>query len=590
MPKLMADCTEHAKVLTQVAMNLASRTENKTLDDVLARMAVHFPEIERTALIDAIVTASTGQAKQISDLSRKLQKIKAQAKREHEPTRKARIQKSITEYERRISEEDYWPKRSPEIPMSKELERMAYQRDMLRRDIRRKIAELRPRTLFERIKEPFNFARAILSSMDLSGWLRQGGFVVFGHPLRGISAGIEMVKAARSDQYAHKLNSDILNRPNAPLYMKSKLYLAPLDSTMSKREEEFLSNWFSKIPGLRASERAYITVLNKLRVDTFDAMMASMAKNGEGTLEEAQKIALYVNEATGRGSVGGLERSADTLATFFFSPRYTASRFQMLFGHSMWGGTWRTRKLIAREYGRYMIGIALFYGLIKLFDRDDEIKIEPDPRSSDFGKLQIGKTRIDPLSGLSQTAVLVSRVASGKSKSSVTGQLKPLRGADVPFAGRTVLDVLSQFARSKASPLGSLLIDVAAGETYDKQPVTIQAEAKRMMIPLSLQDVADAIRELGVAKGSAAGLASILGMGLQVYQDRSGYIEEITSDYERFGNIPYDTMFSVYESAEPEQRQAMWKFMVRRWNNAQPSTRKNYVEQWKAAKSLKRAQ
>ena len=146
------------------------------------------------------------------------------------------------------------------------------------------------------------------------------------------------------------------------------------------------------------------------------------------------------------------------LNTIFFAPRLVASRFQILAGHSMWKGTKASRKLIAKEYGRFLAGMSVVYLLAQLAGFD----IEWDPRSSDFGKIKIGNTRIDPLGGFSQVIVFLSRVISGKTKSSSGRSPDPRRRS--LRTGNTATS-LGAFLRTKLAPAVSASIDALTGPT-----------------------------------------------------------------------------------------------------------------------------
>src|SRR5690606_18698368 len=106
----------------------------------------------------------------------------------------------------------------------------------------------------------------------------------------------------------------------------------------------------------------------------------------------------------------------------FFAPRLVASRFQLVLGQPFYGGTARTRKLIAQEYAKFLTGIGLVYLLSGLMGAE----LEFDPRSSDFGKIKVGNTRIDPLAGISQVTVLLYRLGSGQIKTG-RGRIEPIR-------------------------------------------------------------------------------------------------------------------------------------------------------------------
>jgi len=237
-----------------------------------------------------------------------------------------------------------------------------------------------------------------------------------------------------------------------------------------------------------------------------------LSTDGEVTIQEAEAIANFVNITTGRGNLGKAQGAAVALNTLFFAPKYMVSRFQFIIGQPLWQGNKRTRKLIAMEYARFFLGLAVMYGLADLFGFD----IEEDPRSTDFLKIKFGNTRIDPMSGLSQTTVLLSRVISGKTKNE-EGEIIPIRGEDVPFNQKKSSGYIWQFLRNKFSPMISHPLNVADGENAMGEPITAKSAITDTLIPMSFRDIYEAMKEHGVAKGSALAIPVIFGIGMQVY-------------------------------------------------------------------------
>jgi hypothetical protein len=85
--------------------------------------------------------------------------------------------------------------------------------------------------------------------------------------------------------------------------------------------------------------------------------------------------------------------------------------------------------------------------------------IEWDPRSSDFGKIKIGNTRIDPLGGFSQVIVFLSRVLDGKTKTG-SGVIAPNRGENIPYGVDNTYQLIAKFVRSKLAPAVGTPIDL----------------------------------------------------------------------------------------------------------------------------------
>ncbi|MCK7503239.1 MAG: hypothetical protein MZV70_03460 [Desulfobacterales bacterium] len=173
-----------------------------------------------------------------------------------------------------------------------------------------------------------------MASFDLSAPLRQGIFMV-SHPKLFGSAFGRMFEYWRSPAAYEALQNSIIQRPNYLLMKKAGLGLTDVQRFMKGREEAFAPSWAEKIPGVKASERAYMGFLNKLRADTFDYLIKMADEKGTKPYENmgvAKQIASLVNNATGRGSLkgSGLENAALTLNSVFFSPRLMASRINLI--------------------------------------------------------------------------------------------------------------------------------------------------------------------------------------------------------------------------------------------------------------------
>lgn len=435
---------------------------------------------------------------------------------------KKRAAKRIDELQGKIEAGNFTKPEKPVPITDKELDNLKFRLSRVKEEYLRGVFDdqLKRRSGTQKavsaVREVLNTSRALKTSLDLSAVLRQGGLIAFGHPIRALKSFPDMLKAFGSEKGAFKAMRDIVERPNAPRYAQSKLYISdPNTTSLSKMEEVYMSRFADKIPLVGASQRAYITFLNKLRADSWDAMATSLAKNGNPTALEANAISNYINVATGRGTLDGLSKAAVGLNTIFFAPRYVASRFEYLAGQPLYKGTARTRSLIAKEYARTLIGLGLVYTLGKMAGA----MIETDPRSSDFGKMKFGNTRIDPMAGLSQTSVLESRIAAGATKTS-TGKIVPIRGDKVPYGTGNTSDVIARFLRSKLAPIPGAGLDVATGKNVVGQSITPQTVGIGLVTPLALSDIYSAMQDQGIDKGTALGLLSIFGMGLQTYQPK----------------------------------------------------------------------
>lgn len=370
--------------------------------------------------------------------------------------------------------------------------------------------------------ELLGMPRVLMTSLDLSAVLRQGGLFMMSHPLRSLSAFPDMLRAARSDKGYFSLMQDIRERPNADLYRESKLGITELTSPkLSEMEEMYMSRWAEKIPLVAGSQRAYVYYLNRLRADAFDVMARNLPRNGAPTPAQAEAISNYINVFTGRGNPGSHAQAMASLNNVFFAPRYQLSRFQALIGQPLyyaWARSPEVRNMIAMEYGRTMAGMGVVYTLAQLLG-GDEVQIEMNPVSTDFGKVRVGDTRFDLMFGLGQATVFLSRLASGRTKTD-TGEVKKLFGKDVPVSQRTVSDIITTFFRSKLAPIPSALWNARMGKKVTGEATDVVQETLGMLFPMTGQDLYNSMRKYGVPRTTAITLASFFGIPVQDYEQK----------------------------------------------------------------------
>lgn len=438
--------------------------------------------------------------------------------RHSEPAQAERLQKRIDELTELLDSGNIFPKVKEKPTLkSKELEQKEYDKNRLAQQVRRIVNSQKPKKLFDYVADPFNAARAIMTSGELSGILRQGGWLTFGHPLRTASVIPDMVRAMMSEKAQWKIENDIRNSRYAPLWTKAKMYLAPADSSaeLTKMEEGVLNHWTGKIPFVRASQRAYVTFLNLLRAKSFETMADIY---GVDTLERAEAIANYINVSTGRGSLGSLEQHAVPLGTLFFAPRYVVSRFQLLAGQPFYRAK-GARTMIAKEYARSLIGI----GLVLALGIAAGGVLETDPRSSDFGKLRFGKTRLDLLMGISQATTFLGRMVTGETKEATTGKITKFYG------GRW--NTLTTFMRTKLAPMPGTAVDVMQGKNVVRQDVTPKSVALNLTTPMTYGNIYQTLKEEGLPAGISLSLLAFLGAGLNTFTEDQKPVDPEVQQY-----------------------------------------------------------
>jgi hypothetical protein len=380
--------------------------------------------------------------------------------------------------------------------------------------------------------------RAVQTGFDVSAIGRQGAAYFgrkewFGATKR--MAGY-MKSSKNMDELAIKMysdkNWDIISK------FRKQLGLTNLGEKMTQREEQFASKLIKKIPGLNISERAYTGFLSDLRYHRFTNTINALEKRGIEMNDEALKsLAEEIAVGTGRGHLGALEPAANSLATVLFSPRWFASKIQIV-SDPFRKNIPKPARIEAAKNLATMAGLAT--GLI-LGIRASGASVEIDPRSSDFGKLKVGNTRIDLTFGQGQYIRAIVQAATGTYKSTTTGEIKKLNTGE--FGGRTSKDIIEDFLAGKAAPNISLIMDFAKHEDRNKNKLGIDwtnlgaeknknslARVLNMYMPLVGNDSLDAFYDAsgntteGIRQALLSFGLSEVGIGVQTY---SGYQKDL---------------------------------------------------------------
>jgi hypothetical protein len=358
-----------------------------------------------------------------------------------------------------------------------------------------------------------NLPRAIMSSMDLSAPLRQGIFFIGRKQFwKNIP---KMFQYAMSEDLYKNLMLEIAQRPNYDLMVKNNLSFSAMDGKLKNREEDFMTEWADKIPGIRQSNRAYAGFLNKVRADVFDDLVDKFQKTGMDMDDSKmlKDLAGFINNATGRGDLGKyLRGAAPALNTMFFSPRLIASRVQMLnpVYYARLSPPVRSQAMLsAMSFG------AIAMTVMSLLEMGGAT-VEGDPRSTDFGKVKFGDTRYDILGGFGQYITLGARLES-KSKLGQMGNEQKLNDPD-EYRGETRGEVAGKFLTNKFAPVTSYLWSAFEGKNAVGEPFDAQDEAFNRMLPMFLSDYNDMTSKYGVVKGTAKSIPGVFGVGFQDYK------------------------------------------------------------------------
>jgi len=168
--------------------------------------------------------------------------------------------------------------------------------------------------------------------------------------------------------------------------------------------------------------------------------------------------------------------------------------------------------MLAKEYAHFLSKLLVLYGVGLLMGGD----VETDRRSSDYGKIRFGDTRVDPGAGLLQPIVFVSKVASGR-QITTSGKNVSLLADEKKFGGADIKSTIGRYLQSGLSPGISQLLSIRSGENFVGEKVTPSTTIRDMTIPLAWRDAYEAIQSEGYAKGTALTAMAFLGMGLSTY-------------------------------------------------------------------------
>lgn len=380
---------------------------------------------------------------------------------------------------------------------------------------------MKPREI-TKTQEWLGLPRAIQSAFDLSFPLRQGLGLI--HTKGWWKAWPDMLKSFGSEQTYNGVMESIANRPNfrgrevklkngkkvieQSLAQKAGLAITDL---VNVREEELGSKLAGQIPflgkGVKASNRAYNAFANKLRADAFDALIAQNP-SAKTDLVLAKQLADFVNNASGRGRLPGKwEGAAEALNNTLFSPRLMASRLQMLNPKNYIF----TRPEVRKEYLKSLLATAGTWMTLAGLAKAGGAEVVMDPESTDFGKIKIGNTRMDPAGGFQQYIVLASRLAKGGLDKA--NQSPNRRYSGKAFAPTPENDLLN-FVENKLAP--NMRFMAGPWLANKNQPFEMGDQTLRTFTPIFLQDLSEILQEDKELAWTL--LPGLVGVGSNTYQ------------------------------------------------------------------------
>ena len=464
-------------------------------------------------------------------------------------TRK-RLESQAKDVQEKINKGEYEPEVKKTVPIleNKELQKkfpkeykeaLAAQDALIKLNQEREVRLLKQqyanRSKSDKVKdaalEVLNVPRALMSSFDFSAPLRQGIIPTVSHPLTAVKAAGQMFSHAFSQKRFDRWFDTLRKSEDFKVMDKSGLYVSdPHNYKLTAKEEQFMNNLAEKIPVIgklvKGSERAYVSYLNKMRVDLFEngkEVLEAAGKTPENSPKDYQGLASWINNSTGRGGMTDkLENASPILNSMFFSPRLIASRLNILgLSDVVSGGNGfysklpkEVRMMAARDLTKF-VGFTLSMLSLAAIGGAD---VETDPRSSDFAKIRVGDTRYDIFGGFQQYIRFIAQMITGKTKSSTTGRIKQLNGKQL--FGKTRADVALSFLRGKLAPVPSMAYDFAQGRKPTGEKTTFTDEMLSHFTPLIYSDLKEAVKKDGAEALFTVGLPATFGVGVQTYDSK----------------------------------------------------------------------
>lgn len=404
--------------------------------------------------------------------------------------------------------------------------RIAYGRAVM--DLTDRIESLKPngRSFWDRVIDVLNIPKSALTSiLHFSAPFVQGwGMMSTG---RAWEAFGQMFRYFADEDNYKNLNAYIISHPDYPLAKDGRLGLTKLGDKLSAREEaiqstlvEQANHWLSEktgVPNLvRASSRAFTGYLNYVRFNRFSDLLTAARLAGEDVRVGSpvvHDLAKVVNDFTGRGALGVDDRYASVapaLNVGFFSPRKISATMAMFNPYTYLNPNMsHTARMAAiRQLSGSLVATSAVLGLAKAVGAE----VDPDPRSANFAKIQIGDEKLDITGGNAIYLRLLGRLITNQ-EISAKGHLINLGDGYKPT---TRADLLMQYIRGKLSPIAGAFADAMYGTDPVGRPFSLTQEARDKLMPITIGSFVNfAMNDPDNTTAMIPSLAAIFGVGLE---------------------------------------------------------------------------
>jgi hypothetical protein len=329
-----------------------------------------------------------------------------------------------------------------------------------------------------------------LSAMGVQGW----GMISTRVAWEGFA---RMFQYFADETHFQDLQGYILGHPDYELAKAAKLGITKLGDQLSAREEsiqstilERMNEWAQErygVPNLvRASSRAFSGYLNYVRFNRFTDLLNAARLAGEDVSvgsSVVHDLAKVVNDFTGRAELGANDKYASSgplLNSVFFAPRKVVATMEMF---NPWSYVRPNMSPTARiAAARQLTGSLAATGAVLWLAKSMGANVDFDPRSANFGKIQIGETKLDITGGNSGYTRLLARLVTGNT---VNAQGKETElGPD--YGQRSRADMVVAYLRGKLAPVAGLMADALYGKNPAGTPFSITDELRERLLPITV--------------------------------------------------------------------------------------------------------
>ena len=523
---------------------------------------------------DPLKVAADERLKKANELLNMLRDEAGITEKERLQTAKERAKKDIQKLQEKLKNQDFSKKESIAVIQDTELTKLRAEKLRLREQYDKEFFknELMNRTQREkwvdRAWNAWGLTRVLSATGEFSFIGVQGLVNTIAHPLQAKAAFANALRFMSSDVKTEKWLNTIKAQDFYPQMKESKLALTEPNAKISAREELFANDWANftwnllgqplKLKSkaafeawvnsspLKAIERASVGYLDTVRVLRWLDGKEMLDRQGITDPKAFKQMADVINTFTGRASLGKGELVSEQLTKIFFSPRLWASSIKQATPYAIYHfGKMRAgaegfkptvaQKMALADYSKF-VGltsalVALAYVHYKNDGRDDT-GVELDPTSSDFGKIRIGDTRIDPWGGRIQQVILLNRFIAGSIKKA-DGKVVPLGTMNkTPTKGGLLLEM----ATNKLAPSASLLEkylnshikkDGTRVDKYGKE-YSIKSEILDKLHPIFWGTIKDLAKDGIDVSDAILAFYAFFGGGVNVYDKKTKPVKSST--------------------------------------------------------------